>query len=72
MSKRIVIGVIIVICLILSVPIPSRLKDGGSIEYKAIIYTVTKYHKLDMNSKTGYKDGIGIEVLGMEIYNNTK
>lgn len=70
MKKKILIIVIIVLALILLVPIPLRLKDGGSIEYKALLYTITKYHKLDSNSETGYKDGIGIEILGMKLYSN--
>ena len=69
--KKIIIGIVIAVILLLLIPIPMRIKDGGTIEYKAILYTVTKYHKIDLNSETGYIDGIGIKVLGKEIYNNT-
>lgn len=70
MKKKIVLFIIIIIALILLVPIPFKLKDGGSIEFKALLYTVTKYHKLSINSETEYIDGIGIKILGMEVYNN--
>lgn len=70
MKKKILIIIIIILVLILLVPIPFHLKDGGSIEYKALLYTITKYHRLDSNSETGYKDGIGVEILGMKLYNN--
>ena len=48
-----------------------RLKDGGSIRFQALLYCVTKYHKLDHSSENGYVDGIGIEILGVEIFNNS-
>ena len=70
MKKRIILFVILIIMLILLTPIPLKLKDGGSIEYKALLYTVTKYHQISEKSETGYKDGVGIEILGIEIYNN--
>ncbi len=70
MKKKILIIVIIILALVLLIPTPFYLNDGGSIEYRALLYTITKYHRLDSNSKTGYKDGIEIEILGMKIYNN--
>lgn len=72
MKKKIILIVVIVIALILLLPIPMKLKDGGSIEFQALLYTVTKYHKLDESAENGYVDGIGIKILGMEIFNNTK
>ena len=72
MKKKSILIVIILVGIILLFPIPLRLKDGGSIEYKALIYKVTKYHRIDLvESETGYIDGIGIEILGLEIFNNT-
>ena len=73
MKKKSILIVIILIGTILLFPIPMRLKDGGSIEYKALIYKVTKYHRLaPTESETGYIDGIGIEIFGIEIFNNTE
>ena len=69
-KKLIIIGIILAI-LILLVPIPMRLKDGGSVEYKALLYSITKVHRLNHKSITGYEDGIRIEILGMKIYDNT-
>lgn len=70
-NKKIWIVIIIIIALILLFPIPMRLKDGGSIKFQAALYSVTKYHKLDHESDSGYVDGIGIEILGLEILNTT-
>lgn len=72
MKKKVVTIVIIIIALILLFPIPMKLKDGGSIRFQALLYSVTKYHKLDHNAEDGYVDGIGIEILGMKVYNNTE
>lgn len=72
MKKKIIIGIVIAIILLLLIPIPKYFNDGGSIEFKAILYTITKYHKINENSETGYIDGIGIKILGKEMYNNVK
>ena len=70
-NKKRWIVIIVIIALILLFPIPMRLKDGGSIKFQAALYSVTKYHKLDHESDSGYIDGIGIEILGLEILNTT-
>lgn len=73
MKKKIILVIIVLIAIILLFPIPMRLKDGGSIEYRSMVYKVTKYHRLaPMETESGYIDGIGIEILGKEIFNNTK
>lgn len=72
MKKKLIIVSIIIIALILLIPIPMKLKDGGSIEFKAILYKITKYHRLSsIEEDVKYIDGIAIEILGKEIYNNT-
>lgn len=72
MKKKILIVVIVAVLLILLVPIPMYLNDGGSVEYRALLYTVTKYHRLaPIETESGYIDGIGIKILGVEIFNNT-
>lgn len=71
-KKNIVIIVIIVLLVILLCPIKIKLKDGGSIKYRALLYTITDYHKLaPEGSNTEYIDGIVIEILGIEIVNTT-
>lgn len=67
MKKKVIIVTII---LVLLVPIPMYLKDGGTIEYKALLYKISKIHRLNANSLTGYEDGITIEILGLKIYEN--
>lgn len=70
MKKKVIIVMLIVVLLILLVPIPIHLSDGGTVEYKALLYKISKVHRLNHNSQTGYDDGIIIEILGKKIYNN--
>lgn len=70
-KKKIMIGVLILLVgMLLFLPIPTRYKDGGSIEYKALTYKITKYNSLDNHYKSGYKKGLEIEILGKTIYKN--
>lgn len=71
-KKNIIIIVIIVMVVILLFPIPNRLKDGGTVEYSSLLYSVTKYHKLDESADDGYIDGIEIKVFGKKIYSNVE
>ena len=58
MKKKLII---IIIILILFIPIPLHLKDGGTIEFKALLYQVSKVHKLNTNSPNGYDTGFIIK-----------
>lgn len=68
MKKKVIIVMVIVILLILLVPIPMHLKDGGTVEYKALTYKISRIHRLNSHSLTGYEDGTIIEILGVKIY----
>ncbi len=71
MKKKIVI-ILLLILVILIFPIPFHLKDGGTVEYKALTYKISKVHKLDLNKGNKYKKGIIIEIFGIEVYNDVK
>lgn len=71
-KKLIIIATIIIVLLVLLIPIPNHLKDGGTVEYKALLYKVTKYHQLVEDSDFGYIEGTQIKILGIEIYNSVK
>lgn len=68
-KNKILIIIFIIIILVILTPMPIKLKDGGSIKYSSLIYNVTKIHRLNELSSTGYEDGWLIEILGLEIYN---
>lgn len=71
MKKKVLIVVIIVLLLlILLIPIPMHLNDGGTVEYKALTYRISRVHRLTGNLEKMYEDGIIIEILGFEVFNN--
>lgn len=76
MKKKMIIVITILVLLILLVPIPMHLRDGGTVEYKALLYKVSKVHSLtsveEMENGKQYSEGIIIEILGFKIYNNVK
>ena len=69
MKKKKIIPILITIILML-IPIPTKLKDGTLTEYKALLYSITKYHIINQDSIKGYDDGFKIKILGMTIYDN--
>ena len=69
MKKKKIILILIIIILML-IPISTKLKDGTSTEYKALLYSITKYHIINQDSIKGYDDGFKIKILGITIYDN--
>jgi hypothetical protein len=70
----IVVGVIIALAVLLT-PVQRRRKDGGTVEYKSLIYNVIKLHALEGGSADGdpmIRVGTVIELFGKEIYNETR
>ena len=79
MKKKVIRVLIVAILLILIFPIRLQLKDGGTVEYKALLYKVSKVSRLisieEMEAEGKVKDydkGIIIEILGFEIFNNVE
>lgn len=62
--------IVLVVVVILCIPIKQCLKDGGSIRYQAILYSVTKVHELDLDGD--YITGIRINILGIPVIDTTK
>lgn len=65
--KKKVILIIIIILIILLIPIPIKQRDGGTTEYRALLYKVTSYNRLEEDK---YTSGTEIDVLGFEVYNS--
>ena len=77
MKKKIVTILLIAILVVLIFPVRNQLKDGGTVEYEAILYKVSKVSRLiseeEMKAEgkvKNYDKGIVVEVLGFEIFNN--
>lgn len=80
MKKRIFkIVCLVLVALILLVPIPVHYKDGGTVSYNAVLYSVTKVHSIgggrytaDGELEMGYEVGTSVRVLIFPVYDDVK
>lgn len=72
MNKKTAIAVCVLLIVILLCPIPLRLKDGGTVKYRALLYSISDVHRLAPSSANGYEEGIIVEILGMQVFNNVQ
>lgn len=68
MKKKIII-IVCVILVVMLIPVRLQLKDGGTVEYKSILYKVSKVHRTIDN---GFDIGTEIRILGFKLYDNVK
>ena len=68
MKKKIII-IVCIILMVMLIPIKLHLKDGGTVEYKSIIYKISKVHRLIDN---GYDIGTEIYIFGFKVYDNVE
>lgn len=73
MEKKTIAIICVVLAVILLIPIPLRLKDGGTVKYQAVIYSVSKVHRLaPIEAENEYEEGTIVKILGIELFNNVK
>ena len=74
MKKKVIIGICILLAIVLLIPIPMRLKDGGTVAYNAILYRVEDVHRIDpeATSAEDYLEGTIVKILGIEVYNDVE
>ena len=71
-KKKLIRNLIIIsVLIVLLFPIPLHYKDGGTVEYKALAYSVTDYHAIH-SAEGEYLVGKSIEIFGIEIFDNTR
>lgn len=70
MKKKITAAICIFLVLLFLIPIPMRLKDGGTVKYQAVLYSISDVHRLAPSEAGGYEEGIIVEVLGIPIYHS--
>ena len=65
MKKRILIVISILLAIILLIPIPFDVDDGGTVVYDAILYKVENAHTInpDMDSEQDFLEGLRIYFL---------
>ena len=59
-KKRIINIAVVLFLIILLVPIKFQYIDGGTIEYRSVIYKIIKWHRLDEYYDNGLKTGTEI------------
>ena len=57
MKKKIIIIAICFTFVLLVLPMKYTYKDGGTKEYRAVLYNIIKWHSIDNNYESGYKTG---------------
>lgn len=74
MKKKVMIGICVLLAIVLLVPIPMRLKDGGTVVYHAVLYQVEDVHSLGAvdTAEDEYLEGMIVRILGMEVYNSVE
>ena len=74
MRKKVVTGICILLAIVLLIPIPMRLKDGGTVVYRAVLYQVEDVHRLGAVDTAGdeYLEGMIVRILGIEVYNSVE
>ena len=74
MKKKVMTGICVLLAIVLLVPIPMRLKDGGTVVYHAVLYQVEDVHRLGAvdTAEDEYLEGMIVRILGMEVYNSVE
>lgn len=79
MRKKVFAIVAVLASVILLFPIRMNLKDGGSVQYKSLTYSITKVHSMISEEeaiKEGkvkpYDDGFVVKILGVKVFDNVE
>lgn len=52
---------------------PFHLKDGGTVEYRAVLYTVSRVRRLNgLEAEKSFQEGVIVKLLGIEVYNHVE
>lgn len=68
MKKKIIV-IVCAVLVVMLIPIKTHLKDGGTIQYKSILYKINKVHRLIEN---GFDIGTEIRILGFKVFDNVE
>ncbi len=71
MKKKIIIAALVLLLAVLLIPLRYQYKDGGSVEYKAVLYSVYKEHSMAIDPDC-YNIGTVVTILGFEVYNDVQ
>ena len=77
-SKKKKIIIIIILLFVFSlIPVTIRYKDGGTVEYKAVLYQVIQWQSINIKENISSKilyvyKGLEVKILGITVYNNAQ
>lgn len=70
-KKRLIIALCVMVMVVLFVPRVAILKDGGSKEFTALTYRITKVHSMNpVEAEEEFTTGTIVEIFGREVYNS--
>ena len=73
-AKKIIAAFLIIVVIALLIPFRIQYKDGGSVQYKAALYSVWKMHAVYPGANENeivYLKGTRIRILFWEVYDGT-
>lgn len=73
MRKKIIFIILFIVLLILFKPNKLYYKDGGTVQYEAILWSVIERHTIwEEDGVHGRLEGYEIRILWFEVYDNVK
>lgn len=73
MKKKLLCVILVLIVLLCLIPHKRFLEDGGSVEYKAILYSVTDVREIGGDGiNDEYQEGIRVKILGIKVFDNVR
>lgn len=73
-KKALMVAGSILLAVILLFPVKCGYKDGGTVEYRAVLYSVKDWRALwdvGPDGEVEIREGITVEILGIEVFDNT-
>ena len=76
-KKKKIITIIILLFVFSLMPVTIHYKDGGTVEYKAVLYQVIRWHSMNnhlniSSDQTYFYHGLEVKILGITVYNNAE
>ncbi len=79
MKKKICVIVAVVLLVLMLIPVKMNLDDGGTKIYRAVLYTVTDWHRINPEhfgdgntSAPMYIEGVTVYILGTKVYDSVE
>ena len=73
MKKKITVISVIILLFIMLIPVKMECDDGGTVNYSAILYGITKRHSMyTKDGLNGYDIGTEVRILFFEVYNDVE